>query len=221
MAFAMPCHAEPANDRLGLDRPDPTRPGSIAALKARVRRLEKGRALDASRTVPLGVAAIDRLLPGGGLAQARVHEVVGDGSERDGAAAGFTLLLIARLMRRVPGRVLGGGRHLDLNGPGLARLGIDTPRLILVRARETTDTLWAMEEGLRTAGLAAVAGELTRPIDLTQSRRLQLAAEAGGATGLSLPPARPGAGTPSAVEARWRAHPRRWRACARCGGARP
>jgi protein ImuA len=45
--------------------------------------------------------------------------------------------------------------------------------------------LGALEESLRCRGLAAVVGE-SEAVDLTQSRRLQLAAEAGGVTGILL-----------------------------------
>ena len=183
------------------DSADP-QPDTLAQLKRRVRALEQGRSLEAARVVKLGLAAIDDHLPAGGLASARVHEVVGDGG--DGAAVGFTLALIARLMLAAEGPVLWCGRHLDLHGSGLARLGVDTRRLIMARAREATDCLWAMEEGLRSSGLAGVVAELPRPLDLTQSRRLQLAAEAGATTGLVLRTAAAETASPSAVETRWR-----------------
>jgi protein ImuA len=178
-------------------------PETLSRLKRRVRALEQGRALEAGGgAVPLGLAAIDTHLPAGGLALARIHEVTGDGA--DAAAAGFLLALMARLMRATPGPVLWCGRHLDLHGPGLARLGIDTRRLILARARDSADILWAMEEGLRSTGLAGVVAELMRPLDLTQSRRLQLAAEAGGTTGFVLRSLTAERASPSAVETRWR-----------------
>ena len=57
----------------------------------------------------------------------------------------------------------------------------------MVRATRPADLLWAMEEGLRTPGIGAVLGEI-RQLDLTASRRLQLAAESGGGVGLVLSP---------------------------------
>jgi protein ImuA len=66
--------------------------------------------------------------------------------------------------------------------------------------------LWAMEEGLRDPALAVVVAEPDRPIALTASRRLQLAAETGGVTGLVLRRgAEQGALSPSAVFSRWQA----------------
>ncbi|WP_417450039.1 ImuA family protein [Kordiimonas sp.] len=58
-------------------------------------------------------------------------------------------------------------------GPGLLRFGIDPARLVIVRAQSRIDALWAVEEGLKSAKLAAVVGEVAG-IDLTESRRLSL-----------------------------------------------
>src|SRR5205814_10625315 len=72
------------------------RPGPLAALRERIRHIEQ----PASHGVlPFGVAAIDRALPGGGLALGALHEILGiDGDEEDGAAAcGFIAGLLARL----------------------------------------------------------------------------------------------------------------------------
>ena len=96
----------------------------------------------------------------------------------------------------------GSGRRDELFAPGLAELGLAPERLIVVRARARAARLWALEEALRSPGLAAALAEVDR-LSLTQSRRLQLAAEAKGVTALLLRP--PGAGaTPSAAATRWR-----------------
>ena len=88
---------------------------------------------------------------------------------------------------RVP--MLLGGPHAQALHPGLARLGLQPRCITLFRARRTQDVLWAMEEALKCSGLAAVVAELApngTGIDLTASRRLVLAAEAGGGIGLLL-----------------------------------
>ena len=61
--------------------------------------------------------------------------------------------------------------------------GIEPRSLIHVEARDARSALWAMEEGLRCAGLAAVIGELwgdPAALDFTATRRLAVAAERGG-----------------------------------------
>jgi protein ImuA len=170
---------------------------ALAALRATLRRLEgPGRA--AAGVAPTGFDAIDRVLPDGGLARGALHEIVGEGADR-AAASGFVIRLLVGLA--VQGPVLWCLADPELYGPGLQRLGLAPDRLILARTRRDTDLLWAMEEGLKTPGLAAVLGEPQR-LDLTASRRLQLAAESAGGLGLVLRPADGGKAT--AAVTRWR-----------------
>jgi protein ImuA len=128
-----------------------------------------------SAVVSLGVPAIDAALPWGGLPSG-LHEI----AAADAAGIGFAAFLAARR----PGPVLWcRSRRVALAagepyGPGIAGLGLAPDRLILIEAAKPADLLWAMEEGARAKGLAAVLGEGAKA-DLTASRRLQLAAEAG------------------------------------------
>ena len=188
------------------ERPFPRRaPETLARLKDEVRRLERAIAPDATAggTVTLGVADIDRHLPWGGLPRGALHEVI---AEDPGAGVGFAAVLAARLAKSTDGMVLWceGARTLDagaLYAPGLKRFGLAPERVICVRARADRDALWALEEGLG-GGLAAVVGEVGA-VTLTESRRLQLAAEAAGVTALLLrPPA--AAAVPAAALTRWR-----------------
>ena len=154
-----------------------------------------------------GVAGIDSTLPWGGLPRG-VHEIAMPST--DAAGTGFAAVLLAAR----PGPVLWcrsrrvaveSGR---LYGVGLARFGLAPERLILVEADKPADLLWAMEEGLRAGKYASVVGEGAAP-DLTASRRLQLAAEAGEGVALLLseisPTALAGRGAPLACMTRWRA----------------
>jgi protein ImuA len=157
------------------------RPGPLVALRERIRHIEQ----PASHGVlPFGVAAIDRALPGGGLALGAVHEILGiDGDEEDGAAAcGFIAGLLARLRM---GPVLWCLKRPDLYGPGLLAHGLDPARLVIVTAPRDEDILWAIEEGLRAPGLVAVIGEIGR-LPLVAGRRLQLGAERSGITAFLL-----------------------------------
>jgi protein ImuA len=187
------------------ERPFPRRaPETLARLKDEVRRLERATTPEAGPAVALGIADVDRHLPWGGLPRGALHEVIADDP---GAGVGFTAMLAARLAKAADnGMVLWceGARTLDagaLYAPGLARFGLAPERVIAVRARTDRDALWALEEGLG-ADLAAVVGEVGR-VSLTESRRLQLAAEAAGTPALLV---RPGAAAemPGAALTRWR-----------------
>ncbi|WP_247893185.1 ImuA family protein, partial [Azospirillum baldaniorum] len=138
----------------------------------------------------------------------------------------------ARAARGAAAPALWVVRGRDLHAAGLAAYGLTPDRLIAVRATRDADALWAMEEALRCKRLSAVLGEVGG-LDLTASRRLQLAAESSGVTGFLLQnTARRSAA--SAAVTRWRIAPApswtaepgvgdpRWRAeLERCRGGRP
>src|SRR5205823_5779247 len=107
------------------------------------------------------------------------------------------------------GPVLWCVKRPELYGPGLMAHGLDPARLIVVTVPRDEDILWAVEEGLRAPGLAAVVGEIAR-LPLVAGRRLQLAAEHSGITAFLLRRWRNGMEAaaererPSAAVTRWR-----------------
>jgi protein ImuA len=193
----MPDHEPFAANRNSSAIPATTRikPFAINALRDQVARLERAGATAQGhrgklRPVTLGVPDLDRHLPWGGLPRAALHEVAGAGADREqgAAAAGFAAHWLGRL--QAAGPVLwivraGSRAAVDLHAHGLRQQLLDPSRLILVAARRDDEVLWAMEEGLKAKSLGAVLGEIEK-LDLTASRRLQLAAEAGGVTAFAL-----------------------------------
>ena len=189
-------------------------PADLAALRRRVCALERGDGPQAQAVLPLRAPALDAALPGGGLARAAVHELLPERTEwDDGPVAGFALAILGRLQAAAPrederegaGEVLWIAKRGDLYAPGIAAFGVDPDRLLTARAGDDAGVLWAMEEGLRCPALAAVVGEVGQ-LDRTAARRLQLAAEAGGVTGLTLLRRRVaprGRRDPSAAATRW------------------
>jgi protein ImuA len=184
----------------------------LCALRARIQALESDRL--GGRFMPLGLPAIDAVLPGGGLALGALHEILGAGAdEEDGAVpAAFAASLIARLTRRTGGLVLWCLQADDLYAPGLAASGLPPSLLVVVRCRDDAEILWAMEEGLRSAVPVAVLGEIGT-LAPTAGRRLLLACEAGGVTAFVLRRWREGGlaarqrAAPSAAVTRWRVAP--------------
>ncbi len=91
-----------------------------------------------------------------------------------------------------------------LYGPGLTSLGLNPRAVILVETARQTDTLWAIEEGLRAHAVSLVIGMLD-DVDLTPARRLSLAAEQNRTPCLLITHARgPSTG---ATATRWRVGP--------------
>lgn len=161
----------------------------ITNLRERVRQIERPVAT-AHGVSPFGIAAIDRALPGGGLARGALHEILGaGGDEEDGAlAAAFAAHILGHgsaFSSVSEGLVLWCLPRPDLYGPGLAAHGLDPGRVVLVRASRDAEILWAMEEGLRAPGIVAVVGEVGS-LPMVASRRLQLAAERSGITAFLL-----------------------------------
>src|SRR5258708_5588752 len=186
-------------------------------LRERVRRLERAhsvqRAGQAAR--PLGLPVIDDVLPEGGLLTGALHEIEagpspsGRVAAHDGAALGFTAFLMSRFGQNTSAGTLlwcrqpSGVFDAPPYAPALASW-FDPARLLMVTARREEDVFWAMEEGLRCPGIAAVLGE-TRAADPTAGRRLSLAAEKNGVPALLL---RPQPAPPQSVcVTRWRGRP--------------
>ena len=160
-----------------------------AALREKVRRLERANSAQRrgrAAAVPVGVPAIDALLPEGGLLTGALHEIEagpapsGRVASHDGAALGFAAHLLGRFG---PGTILWCRRPTGTfdaapYAPALSAW-FDPARLLMVTAKRDEDLFWAMEEGLRCPGIAAVRGE-PRSADPTAGRRGSLAAEKTG-----------------------------------------
>jgi protein ImuA len=180
------------------------KPLNLADLRHRLRVLEGLAPTQDLAPIRFGVPAIDEALPWGGLARGSLHEI--SSREADAAAHGFVVALLARIIgcgSLLWCRLKRASHEFGLPyGPGFGRFGLSCERILFVEAKQSSDVLWAMEEGLRAKGLSAVFGEGIAA-DLTAARRLQLAAETGGKTALLLTP--PGKRSPiSAAATRWR-----------------
>ncbi len=176
------------------------KPRVLAALRRRVEAIERPRLAGTGATaLSLGVAAIDRALPDNGLRPAGLHEFLGTG----GALALVAALAGRRLAQGAAGPVLWCLERGLPYPPGLAAFGLGPERLILARAREGRDVLWAMEEALGSGRAALVVGE-TRRLDWTASRRLQLAAETSATPALLLNDGADAGAAAAGALTRWR-----------------
>ena len=163
------------------------------------RKIEQNKNMQLSRKarpqLSLGPAAPD-------LALGRVHEATGPSA----------LVFAALIAGRLSGPILWARPAWEasvINPEGLAPY-VDPARLVFAHCPRPLDILWTAEEALRSGAVQMVVAEVAEPPALTPLRRLQLAAEAGGAEvrrpplGLILPPTQGSAG---AIESRWRCAP--------------
>lgn len=189
----------------GLPSPPATASPAIALLRERIARIERSHARGTPEpSLPLGIAAIDAMLPTGGIRLGALHEAASAGPDTEHAAA--ATLFIAGILARLGGPVLWVLRQADLFAPGLAGAGLHPHRVVFAEAGK--QVLPVMEEGLRHAGLAAVVAEHTGRLSLVASRRLQLAAEQTGILAIlirrSLSFDDPVLNEPTAAVTRWR-----------------
>ena len=162
--------------------------------------------------LPLGIDSLDRALAGG-LALGRVHLLSG-AMQTHGAVSGFTIALLCMLKNYLSVKKLTnniqsinypnqdtspiiwcpasqhGGAGM-LYGHGLAAAGLDPADLLIVDTPSPSRRLTALDDILRTEGLAAVVIEcdgLQKSADywMRITRRAQLAAEQSGTTAFLL-----------------------------------
>jgi len=179
---------------------------ALPALRRSLAHLERQGTARARDMFSFGLPDVDQTL-GGGLARGALHEIYAPGGPDVAAATGFA---IAVALRAPPGPMVWVRQdYVDmeaghLHAPGLAELGLDPDRVILVQARDALGVLRAGAEALRCSALSAVLIEPwgdTGVIDLVATRRLSLAAGDSGVPALMVRPA--ATPKPSAAATRW------------------
>jgi protein ImuA len=145
---------------------------------------------------------LDELLPRGGLQRGTLVEWL---AEHPGSGAGMLALSVARQCSE--GRALVVmDRARRFYPPSVVSWGMDLENLLVLRPRTESEELWALEQVLRSPSVGAVWAPQGR-IDVREFRRLQLAAENGGAVGMLVRPADV-RGEPSWAEAQFLVRPR-------------
>ena len=133
-----------------------------------------------SPIIPIAYA-VDHWMPHGGLPAGCIHEVKGGSLA---SALAFSAILSARIAG-AQGNIVYISPDHSLYLLGLLPYGIRLNQFLLVSVRRSQDLCWALMEALRCPQVSAVMTVLDG-VDLTDSRRLQLAAESSGATGFLL-----------------------------------
>ena len=135
-----------------------------------------GRHADAA--VPSGFATLDQQLPGGGWPRRALTELLlphpGLGEIRLLGACLADIQQAGRL-------VMLFDPPADLSTGALARLGLDVAQLLVISTRAQvsgSDTLWALEQALKSGHVGAVLAWLPPRLRTERLRRLQLAAQA-------------------------------------------
>jgi protein ImuA len=180
---------------------------TLATLRGSIERIESHSDAYMPGRVALGHADADATLQGG-LALGAMHEVFAETGRQSAAATGFVAGLAGRAAARRPlvwvrqdfTEIESGALSMS----GLAELGLDPRLLVTVRAADLDAALRTAADALACDALGAVVLEVwgqARQLDLVSSRKLTLAAQASGVTGLLLRMA--AEPLPSTAETRW------------------
>jgi protein ImuA len=183
------------------------RTSMLASLRGNIERIETPGETHAFNKMALGHAEADATLQGG-LAVGAMHEVFAEVGRQSAAATGFVAGLAGRVAARKPlvwvrqdfSEIESGA--LSMNG--LAELGLDPRLVVTVRAADVDTALRTAADALACDALGVVVLEVwgeARALDLVASRKLTLAAQASGVTGLLLRVA--AEPQPSTAETRW------------------
>lgn len=154
----------------------------LEGLNEQLRALEEARWVGTGEVVTTGCAALDRLLPAGGFRRGSLVEWL---SSAPAGGAATLALLTARQLLAGGGALVVIDRRRSFYPLAAARLGIGLEKMIVVRPTSADDHAWALDQALRSRGVAAVWSAPAKADNHTL-RRLQLAAETSGAVGLLL-----------------------------------
>jgi protein ImuA len=183
------------------------RTNTLASLRGRIERIESPGDAYMPGRVALGHVEADATLQGG-LAVGAVHEVFAEAGRQSAAATGFVAGLAGRVAARRPlvwvrqdfTEIESGALSMS----GWAELGLDPRLVVTVRATDVDSALRTAADAFACDALGAVVLEIwgqARQFDLVASRKLTLAAQVSGVTGLVLRVA--AEPLPSTAETRW------------------
>lgn len=166
-----------------FDKPDDI----IASLRHSMRALDDVQAREAYQSGTFendifsrwatGLDTIDACLPCEGLSRSGLHEIAPLRATDMPSLTGFSFALLARLASSQPiiwcVTTHQVGDYGQLYAFGLERYGISPAQIIFAKVRHPLHLHFALEEALKTQGVAAVIGEGPRPT-FVGSRRLSM-----------------------------------------------
>ena len=154
--------------------------------------------------VKINLGSINHSFPDAQFPLGVNHEFICENNESLTASSGFIAGILSSLLKK-GGAVVWISSAQIIFPPALVGFDVDPSRFIFIHLRKPKEILWTMEEVLKCEGVTAVIGEIPN-IDLTISRRLQLASEQSRVTGFLLR-TQPRHLTTTASVCRWKIHP--------------
>ncbi|WP_158265188.1 ImuA family protein [Blastopirellula marina] len=166
-----------------MEMPHENRLETIAQLQRQIGACERG-AWSRAEVVSTGCAAVDQLLPDGGVRRGGLIEWIG---QAHGGGAGALSLIAARQVCPAEKTVVAIDAQRRLAPATLANLGFDLSKVWIVRPQTKQEAWWTGEEALRCAAVGLVWADIEH-LPTTQFRRWQLAVEASQGVGFLVRP---------------------------------
>ncbi len=164
-----------------------TTPAALPNLRGLLQRFEHPQHREERSTISTGSVAVDRLLPHRGLRGGILVEWLSEG--RGSGASVLPVVALREIQQASGGAIVVVDRKGCFYPPAASAWGIDLEQTIVIRPTSEADELWAIDQAIRSPDVAAVLAWPAK-LDGFTFRRLQLAAEASGAVGLLVRPAR-------------------------------
>ncbi|MCQ8106035.1 translesion DNA synthesis-associated protein ImuA [Methylomonas sp. SURF-2] len=133
---------------------------------------------DTQQGIPTGFPELDALLPGGGWPTGALLQL---DVPRAGSGELALFLPAMAALSRQGRRIVWLAPPYRPYAPGLQQAGVELAQLLVVACANNADLLWALEKLLRTGCCGMTLTWPTKRLAAHQTRRLQLAAEAGNA----------------------------------------
>jgi protein ImuA len=192
----------------------------LARLRDGIAACERTECAACHPVIRTGWPALDRALVLGGIRRGSLVELL---DTRAGCGAETVAAVLTRSACRAGEAVVVVDPDRQFYPPALAAWGVPLGRLVVVRVADDAGALWAADQALRCPAVGAVWLRRDR-LTSRDSRRLQLAAEEGGALGILFRPDRV-RGRPTWADVQLAVAPRRsargrrlWVEVTRCRG---
>jgi protein ImuA len=158
---------------------------AIQELRHQIAQFEGPKRVVDQQPVSTACAALDRLLPHGGLLRGTLVEWLAGG---EGGGAATLAFQTAREACRNAGALVVIDRSREFYPPAAIRLGLAPAQIVVVQPTTQQDWIWAMDQALRCPAAAVTLAWVDR-LDGHAFRRFQLAAEQAATLGLLVRPA--------------------------------
>lgn len=130
----------------------------------------------------IGLRALESAFPDQTFPMGSIHEFISPDTENAAATTGFIAALLGTISLK-KGPCIWISRNNQVFAPALISFGLRPDQVIFISPDKDKDLLWTIEQALKCSALTAVVADVQH-LDLTTSRRLQLAVEQSRVTGL-------------------------------------